>query len=133
MACRQTLADNLKYIWVDTYCIDKSSSSELSEAINSMYTWYSEAECCYAYLNDVQISQYDRASGKRLTLDDARISRAKAVEGIVNSAWFSRAWTLQELIAPLQLVFFDVQFRRLATRIDVAADVQRVHGIPPLD
>lgn len=52
-ACRQAVADGLKYAWVDTCCIDKRSSTELSEAINSMYRWYYNARICYAYLSDV--------------------------------------------------------------------------------
>ena len=50
---KQALTDGCEYIWVDTCCIDKSSSAELSEAINSMYRWYREAKVCYAYLSDV--------------------------------------------------------------------------------
>ena len=55
-ACRQARADGLGFVWVDTCCIDKSSSAELSEAINSMYAWYGAAECCYAYLADVEMN-----------------------------------------------------------------------------
>lgn len=77
--CKQARHDGLKYAWVDTGCIDKSSSAELSEAINSMYTWY-EATICYVYLSDLTASD---------TFDSLRKSR-----------WFTRGWTLQELIAP---------------------------------
>ncbi|CAK7199467.1 hypothetical protein SEUCBS139899_002147 [Sporothrix eucalyptigena] len=49
----QALSDGLQYVWVDTVCIDKTSSVELSEAINSMYTYYREARICYVYLFDV--------------------------------------------------------------------------------
>lgn len=34
-ACHQARSDGYDYIWIDTCCIDKSSSAELSEAINS--------------------------------------------------------------------------------------------------
>lgn len=63
------------YVWVDTCCIDKKSSAELNEAINSMYKWYERAAICYVYLSDV--------SGK---------------EDIAKSSWFTRGWTLQELL-----------------------------------
>src|ERR1700743_2488330 len=47
--CRQALRDGSFYVWVDTCCIDKSSSAELSEAINSMFEWYRKSKICYAY------------------------------------------------------------------------------------
>ncbi|KAI0412733.1 heterokaryon incompatibility protein-domain-containing protein [Xylaria grammica] len=75
--CEQTITDGLNWVWVDTCCIDKTSTAELSEAINSMFRWYSNAKVCYAYLADV-IDKDELAS----------------------SRWFTRGWTLQELIAP---------------------------------
>src|SRR6266516_4759294 len=51
--CSQARLDGFEYVWIDTCCIDKTSSSELSEAINSMYQWYQNAQVCYAYLTDV--------------------------------------------------------------------------------
>ncbi|KAK3710220.1 hypothetical protein LTR37_010441 [Vermiconidia calcicola] len=54
--CEQALADGIDYAWVDTCCIDKTSSAELSEAINSMFRWYKQAVVCYAYLSDISIS-----------------------------------------------------------------------------
>lgn len=60
---RQAAADGLGYCWIDTCCIDKANYSELSEAINSMYNWYKEAEKCYAYLTDV--SKGDDSSFER--------------------------------------------------------------------
>ncbi|KAK7996661.1 cell cycle checkpoint protein RAD17 [Apiospora arundinis] len=86
-SCAQARRDGLRYVWVDTCCIDKSSSAELSEAINSMYQWYRRAKVCYAYLDDV------------LALHDTNHPLAK-------SEWFKRGWTLQELIAPEMLWFF---------------------------
>jgi len=63
--CAQAITDNLEYIWVDTCCIDKSSSAELSEAINSMFQWYKNAAVCYAYLSDVNpnLDQNSRSAG----------------------------------------------------------------------
>lgn len=80
-----TVARNLiEWIWIDTCCIDKSSSAELSEAINSMFAWYRGAAHCLAYLGDV-----DASEDPRLMESTFRKSR-----------WFTRGWTLQELIAP---------------------------------
>jgi hypothetical protein len=88
-AMRQAASDGHEYIWIDTCCIDKSSSAELSEAINSMYAWYQKAEVCYAVLDGVPCP--DAANFE---------AEFKA------SRWFTRGWTLQELLAPKQVVFF---------------------------
>jgi hypothetical protein len=77
-ACNQARADRLEWIWVDTNCIDKTSSAELTEAINSMFAWYARSAVCYAYLSDVSA-----ADGKRGDHTEIRASR-----------WFSRGWTL---------------------------------------
>jgi hypothetical protein len=49
----QARRNGLQYFWVDTCCIDKSNSTELAEAINSMFRWYRDATRCYVYLSDV--------------------------------------------------------------------------------
>ncbi|CAK7217652.1 hypothetical protein SBRCBS47491_003233 [Sporothrix bragantina] len=76
-----------KFIWVDTCCIDKTNNSELSEAINSMYQWYRDAAVCVAYLEDVPSKAPDSA--------------------LFKSRWFTRGWTLQELVAPKHVYFYD--------------------------
>ncbi|KAH7357270.1 hypothetical protein BKA65DRAFT_475049 [Rhexocercosporidium sp. MPI-PUGE-AT-0058] len=81
------------YIWVDTCCIDKSSSAELSEAINSMYLWYQKSEECYAFLSDVKSVEEEDWSAP-----DSSLRRSR---------WFTRGWTLQELIAPKVVYFYD--------------------------
>ncbi|KAH8898435.1 hypothetical protein GQ53DRAFT_837339 [Thozetella sp. PMI_491] len=89
-------SEGYDFIWVDTCCIDKTSSAELSEAINSMFRWYQQAAVCYAFLNDVR----DPEQGAPEGLDD------ETIEEIKNSRWFTRGWTLQELIAPSDLCFY---------------------------
>lgn len=89
--CQLALHDKLEWVWIDSCCIDKSSSAELSEAINSMFRWYRDAEVCYTFLSDV--------SGP---LDERR-----NMAGFRSSKWFTRGWTLQELLAPDELRFFD--------------------------
>jgi hypothetical protein len=86
LCCQQAVRDDVRYAWVDTCCIDKSSSAELSEAINSMYQWYQAAHVCYAYLEDVP------ADGQPSDMPRSR--------------WFTRGWTLQELIAPQRVIFY---------------------------
>jgi hypothetical protein len=90
--CQQAQRDGLKYCWVDTCSIDKSSSAELSEAINSMFRYYEQAKICYAYLSDIP--------GK----------------GFTQSEWFTRGWTLQELIAPCHVVFYDKDWKEITTK-----------------
>ena len=89
--CRQAKRDGLRYAWIDTCCIDKSSSAELSEAINSMWRWYMRSSLCYVYLEDV-------APRSAQSPDHFERSLAK-------SRWVTRAWCLQELLAPSNVVF----------------------------
>jgi hypothetical protein len=94
---KQATSDGLHYFWVDTCCIDKSSSAELQESLNSMFGWYQNAAKCYVYLADVprkaEVNGLRRADWKL----DLRASR-----------WFHRGWTLQELLAPSTVEFFHV-------------------------
>ncbi|EME43454.1 hypothetical protein DOTSEDRAFT_174297, partial [Dothistroma septosporum NZE10] len=83
------------WIWVDTCCIDKTSSAELSEAINTMYTWYENADACFAFLQDKAFC---------------------SVGEIVESKWFSRGWTLQELIAPKEVLFYDQNWTSIGSK-----------------
>ncbi|KAI1755813.1 HET-domain-containing protein [Xylaria castorea] len=86
--CQEAILDGFEFMWVDTCCIDKRSSAELSEAINSMFRWYDEAQVCYVYLADVSMETEPRADFSK-------------------SEWFTQGWTLQELIASTCLKFFD--------------------------
>lgn len=90
------------YLWVDTCCIDKASSAELSESINSMYLWYLKATVCYAYLSDVHPDGI-RSMGQRES--QFRASR-----------WFTRGWTLQELIAPRVVEFYASDWSLMDTK-----------------
>jgi hypothetical protein len=120
---RQALRDGYKYIWIDTCCIDKSSSAELQEAINSMYQWYANSAVCYAYLSDVSMPNHDvNKVGRRLP-ETACISSFQASE------WFTRGWTLQELLASQNVVFFDTNWKRCGTASDLNVLIQTVAGI----
>ncbi|KAH7311606.1 heterokaryon incompatibility protein-domain-containing protein [Stachybotrys elegans] len=113
MTCKQAQKDGLDYAWVDTCCIDKSSSAELSEAINSMFTWYRESERCYAYLPDVPE-------------DDDPWS---AESTLPKSSWFTRGWTLQELIAPRNIVFYGEGWHRIGDKKDLQDQLERITKI----
>ncbi|KAH8695884.1 hypothetical protein GQ44DRAFT_744463 [Phaeosphaeriaceae sp. PMI808] len=92
----QAKKDGLEYFWVDSCCVDKTSSAELSDAINSMFRWYQNAAKCYVYLSDVLTS--DVISLVSLSpLDNSPFRHSK---------WFTRGWTLQELLAPSSVEFF---------------------------
>jgi hypothetical protein len=105
--CAQATKDGLEYSWVDTCGIDKSSSSELSEAINSMFRWYSNAAVCYAYLSDVHL----------------------ITEEISPSRWFTRGWTLQELIAPRNVKFFTSNWELIGTKESLSSSIASITGI----
>ncbi len=110
--CRQALKDGWEWVWVDTCCIDKSSSAELSEAINSMYTWYRRAEMCYAFLTDVLEGD---VAEPHSTFDSSR--------------WFTRGWTLQELIAPCEVIFFSRDWKEIGRRSKLSSRISTVTKI----
>ena len=116
--CSQAHADGLEYAWIDTCCIDKSSSLELSEAINSMYRWYQRAHICYAYLADTSAASPGLEGG--VADQEAELAKAR---------WFTRGWTLQELIAPRQVQFYDKDWRYLGNRTSLQGALARITGI----
>ncbi|SCO57616.1 uncharacterized protein FFMR_14772 [Fusarium fujikuroi] len=115
-ACTQAAKDQLNHVWVDTNCIDKSSSAELSEAINSMFRWYRRSAVCYVYLEDVPA----------MTLDEC----TKPDSAFRNARWFTRGWTLQELIAPPNVSFFSSNWTMIATKSELAPCITEITGIP---
>jgi hypothetical protein len=115
----QAARDGLQYSWVDTCCIDKSSSAELTEAINSMFSWYKGAKKCYVYLSDVAWSSHDDTRNPPEWEPDFRSSR-----------WFKRGWTLQELLAPMLVEFFSSDTRKLGDKRSLERQINEVTGIP---
>ncbi|KAH7419451.1 heterokaryon incompatibility protein-domain-containing protein, partial [Cadophora sp. MPI-SDFR-AT-0126] len=108
--CAQALKDGHEYAWVDTCCIDKTNSAELSEAINSMFRWYQVADECYAHLEDIE-------PGSDLSL-------------LGESRWFTRGWTLQELIAPSSVIFFDRLWLKIGDKFTLSEIIESQTGIP---
>ncbi|KAH7014111.1 heterokaryon incompatibility protein-domain-containing protein, partial [Microdochium trichocladiopsis] len=113
-------SDGYQYVWADTCCIDKKSSAELQEAINSMYKWYRDSQVCYAYLSDVMIGP--------------PVEGRSAVEGVQGSAfrearWFRRGWTLQELLAPHHVVFFDQEWNQIGDKTTLLEYLEEITGI----
>ncbi|KAJ8129864.1 hypothetical protein O1611_g3766 [Lasiodiplodia mahajangana] len=114
--CELAVAKSIRYVWVDTCCIDKSSSAELSEAINSMFDWYRKSAVCFAYLSDLELG----SSTLWLNESAGRVCR-----------WFKRGWTLQELLAPAKLEFYDRawNFKGLKTDPPVTRELLTITGI----
>ncbi|KAK7996435.1 hypothetical protein PG989_004475 [Apiospora arundinis] len=108
-SCQLASRKGYDWIWIDTCCIDKSSSAELSEAINSMFRWYEKSAICYAYLSDV----YGQVSGQEMSC----------------SRWFSRGWTLQELIAPPNVEFFSAFWEFVGDRNSKSVQIAEFSGI----
>jgi len=118
-ADRATL-DGLNYFWVDTCCIDKKSSAELAEAINSMFHWYQRAAKCYVYLVDV-------ALGETETTNQAFDSWGPSFR---ESRWYTRGWTLQELLAPSHVEFFSMEGTLLGDKSSLKVQIHEITGIP---
>lgn len=111
--CRFAAARGHAWVWVDTVCIDKASSAELSEAINSMWKCYQDSSTCYAYLFDVSCQ------------DPSMLERE-----FRRSEWFKRGWTLQELIAPAQVEFLDCEWNSIGDKTTRSEAIQKICGIP---
>ena len=121
--CRPPWRLDVKHGWVDTCCIDKTSSAELSEAINSMFRWYKNAAWCVAYLTDVVSEDSLDASGLRGEDTTPLTTQLKG------SRWFTRGWTLQELLAPKQLDFYDSEWKFISTKARLAPLIASVTNI----
>jgi Heterokaryon incompatibility protein (HET) len=118
--CRkQAASDDLQHFWVDTCCIDKTSSAELTEAINSMFHWYHNAAKCYVYLSDVATDDRNHNS----------ISSQSWEATFRNSRWFTRGWTLQELIAPPLVEFFSSDGDKLGDKRSLERQIHEITGV----
>lgn len=116
----QAERDGLNHFWVDTCCIDKTNAAELTESINSMFRWYQEAKKCYALLSDV-------FSGRSNQHGPSRASWKKEFRA---SKWFTRGWTLQELIAPSVVEFFSSDKQLLGDKQSLKQTIYEITGIP---
>ena len=112
----QARADGLQHIWIDTCCIDKSNNAELSEAIISMFRWYRDAAKCYVYLTDLSTNGQDPTA----------LLWAMAFR---KSRWFTRGWTLHELIAPSSVEFFSIEGQLLGNKHQLEQQIHEITGI----
>ncbi len=109
--CSLAARDGFEWVWIDSCCINKSSSSELQEAINSMFSWYAKAQICYVYLSDVP----DEEAGW--------------CESFRRSQWFTRGWTLQELIAPMAVEFYAADWSPIGSKVSRYEELAQITGI----
>lgn len=152
-SCKLAAQNGYAYIWIDTCCIDKTSSTELAEAINSMFQWYKGSKICYAYLSDVDVDEiivYDRDNNKRqhVVYNPTKMTKTEYQEAISTfrdpaqqpqeaflvtpgrySRWFTRGWTLQELLAPAKLRFFDANWTYLGSKEQHARKISDISNI----
>lgn len=111
----RTAADHLRHFWIDTCCIDKTNSVELNEAIISMFRWYQNAQICYVYLSDLSTVHHQASSNLEAALRSCR--------------WFSRGWTLQELLAPSSVCFFSSDGQLLGDKQTLEQHLHEITGI----
>ncbi|KAF2452262.1 NACHT domain-containing protein [Lineolata rhizophorae] len=114
----QARQDGLQHFWIDTCCIDKANKAELSQAIQSMFRWYRNAARCYVYLHDVTVATDEEANPP---LWESAFRKSK---------WFTRGWTLQELLAPSTVEFFCRERRKLGDKTSLTQHIYEVTGIP---
>ena len=113
--CRLASRDGLSHAWIDTCCINKDSSAELSEAINSMFDWYRRSAVCYAYLNDVASPSVEDFT--------------KSGSSFRASQWFTRGWTLQEMIAPINVIFFAADWSQIGQKRQMAKVLRDITNV----
>ncbi|KAI1081452.1 heterokaryon incompatibility protein-domain-containing protein [Whalleya microplaca] len=108
--CQQAAKEGIEWVWADTCCIDKTSSAELTESINSMFRWYRKSAVCYAFLADIPY--------------ETELSRRE--ENLEKSRWFTRGWTLQELIAPVEVIFYSTDWQQIGTKSQLSACISKI-------
>ncbi|KAI1091081.1 heterokaryon incompatibility protein-domain-containing protein [Rostrohypoxylon terebratum] len=140
--CDRAAKDGWDWAWMDTCCIDKTNPADTQEAINAMFRWYQNAGICYAYLEDVDANEASGtdtgfplnwdldniASKDNIADSDSSIHKALGPP-LIKAKWFTRGWTLQELLAPPYLVFVDRAWRRIGTRESWAKEIKTASSI----
>ncbi|UKZ69789.1 uncharacterized protein TrAtP1_010793 [Trichoderma atroviride] len=144
--CDRAARDGWDWAWMDTCCIDKTNPYDTQEAINAMFQWYQDAGICYAYLDDVDANIIFSTVGSAGVndLEDVDLDNIAGADNVANrcsfrhkalspfvvkAKWFTRGWTLQELLAPHYLVFVDRAWRRIGTRESWADEIKEASGI----
>ncbi|KAH7068983.1 heterokaryon incompatibility protein-domain-containing protein [Paraphoma chrysanthemicola] len=129
--CKQAREDGFTHCWIDTCNIDKTSSAELSEAINSMFKWYKNSTVCYVYMSDYyhvdhSLERCDSSCSDTVKGDDPESLYAS---GFASARWWTRGWTLQELLAPSVVEFYDKKWTRIGTKTTLCKQISHASGI----
>ncbi len=117
----QARHDGLKYFWVYTCCINKTNYAEVSHSINSMFRWHRNAIRCYVYLSDLSIPSFNGNDEHNPQLWESDFRK---------SIWFTRGWTLQELLAPSSVEFFSRESKRVGNKSSLEHQIHEITGIP---
>ncbi|KAL4732988.1 hypothetical protein BDV11DRAFT_200964 [Aspergillus similis] len=118
--CELAASVGFDYVWIDTCCIVKKDGAqpgedhELSKELASMFNYYRNSQVCYTYLADVSADEDPSAPNSAFR----------------NSKWFKRGWTLQELVAPLYITFFDKNWIEIGTKSSLQKVIAEITGIP---
>lgn len=120
-ACQEAYRQGHEYLWVDTCCIDKTGSAELSEAINSMFKWYQRSQICYALFEDV--------NRESINLPDIRGTSNDSGTEFAASRWFTHGWTLQELVAPKEVVFYNKNRVSIGEKNTSSELIKKITGV----
>lgn len=127
--CKLALQRGLEWAWIDTCCIDKTNNTELTESINSMFNWYQCATVCFVHLVDLDAAAPSSVAEDNDT-NDGHNHRDYVYENIRRCAWFKRGWTLQELLAPHTVDFYDTHWSPIGSKIDLAPLLADITHIP---
>lgn len=122
--CIKALEWGLEWVWMDTCCIDQTSSAELSEAINSMYQWYRQSAVCFAHLQGVTAVEKDFLQS--IDADRAHLRRKRSFD---EARWFNRGWCLQELLAPRNMHFYNTHWEYVGSKYSLKTHISKVTGI----
>jgi hypothetical protein len=122
-ACEMARQLGFAWIWIDNCCINKASLTEEAESINSMYKWYRDAQICITYLSDVRL---DATPGRLNGISPPIFQKINSDQP---SEWFFRGWTLQELLAPRQMNFYDTNWTYMGTKDSLASEIENITGI----
>ncbi|KAK2684021.1 Heterokaryon incompatibility [Fusarium oxysporum f. sp. vasinfectum] len=131
--CDRASKDGWEWAWMDTCCIDKTNPADTQEAINAMFRWYQNAGVCYAHLGDVSVSKANDIvplpEDRNLDTSTDSLLRANLKDVFIGAKWFTRGWTLQELLAPHYLIFVDHDWRHIGTRESWALEIEKASNI----
>jgi hypothetical protein len=127
--CQIARKHGFEWVWIDTCCIYKTSSAELSEEINSIYSWYQQATECFVFLSDLA-SLKDRHSMADAPMHQCGEHTSPSnIANLVRSDWFERGWTLQELLAPSTVLFHNIEFEYIGSKTELREHISEATQI----